>query len=95
MLSHNKAMQAILRASGIDCIPKRLDKGSMRGTWRLHKRGLEWTEQLRQQFISLGFRDFDGQEISRYSSNGTESLSVFFVVPQSILDQIEAVSAAS
>lgn len=87
MLAHNKAMKVILQTAGIECTPKRLDTGSMRGTWRLYNKKLTWSDSLTNALSRLDFKDFDGKELSWLSGNGG-SFQVFVRAPQHILDQI-------
>lgn len=87
MLEHNKKMQFLLRCHGIDCMPKRIDTGSLRGTWRLYKKGVPWTDALRVSLDLLGFLDFDNKPLGPFSGNGGR-FSVFVRAPK----EIEAVT---
>lgn len=78
-LNQNQQMQAFLRKNGfINAVPKYLEKGSLRGCWRIYSRprggGFDaydkWTDEVREKLTSLGFVDFDGKELSKYSGNG-------------------------
>lgn len=70
MLQHNKDMQSYLKRHGIECVPKRLDKGSMRGTWRLYQKGAELHAQDIEKLTELGFLDYDGKPLNWLSGNG-------------------------
>ena len=83
MLAHNKSMKDYLASKGIHCVPKRIDKGSLRGTWRLYKKGQHWTDSLCVGLTCLGFRDFDGRELSPRSGNGGH-FSVFVRKPKGL-----------
>ena len=76
MLEHNIKMKKFLAKNGIKATPKYLSTGSLKGTWRLYNRGTEWSEELMNKFIALGFKDFEGKELSKYSGQGRE-FSVF------------------
>ncbi len=75
MLVHNKQMQDFLRENGIKTIPKRIDKGSLKGTWRLsgsanYHSCPPWTDELRTKLNGLGFVDFNGKPLGQFSGNG-------------------------
>ncbi len=70
MLAHNKQMQDFLRQNGIEAVPKRIDKGSLKGTWRLYNFKIDWSLDLASRLNGLGFTDFDGKPISQISGNG-------------------------
>jgi hypothetical protein len=71
MLEINKKMRAFLKTNGIDAMPKYLDKGSMKGCWRIYGEGKWWgNKPLIDKMTKLGFVDFDGQPLSDYSGNG-------------------------
>jgi len=70
MLAHNKQMQDFLRHNGIKAIPKRIDRGSMRGIWRLYNKNMKWSDELAIHLNSIGFVDFDGKPLGRFSGNG-------------------------
>ena len=70
ILEHNKAMQDKLAQYGIKCRAKRIDKGSLKGSWRLYNPEIKWSQELADRFNSLGFMDFDGKPLGIYSGNG-------------------------
>jgi len=70
MKPENKEMQEYLKQHGIKASVKRIDKGSLRGTWRLYNSKLLWDEKLSEKLRKLGFRDFDGNPLHKYSGNG-------------------------
>ncbi len=82
MLSHNKQMQDFLRANGIEAIPKWIDKGSLKRTWRLYNRKIKWSEELAAKLNSLGFVDYDGKSPGKLSGNG----GIFSVFVRRILN---------
>lgn len=76
-LEHNVKMEQFLKQNGINAVPWRIDKGSMRGCWRIYsKQGKgftnmdKWTPELVDKFTALGFRDFDNQPLNQFSGNG-------------------------
>jgi hypothetical protein len=71
-------MQNFLAENGINVRVKRIDKGSLKHTWRLYNPNLNWSEQLAQKLNNLGFKDFDGKPLGRFSGNGG-MLSVFVI----------------
>lgn len=70
MRTENKQMQEFLVSKGIKAVPKYLYKGSLKGTWRLNGKNQQWTESLRSQLIALGFLDYNGESLTKYSGNG-------------------------
>ena len=70
MRPENKQMQIFLKQNGIDAIPKYINKGSLRGTWRLYNYKTKWSITLANKLNNLGFRDFDGKPLARFSGNG-------------------------
>ena len=70
MRTENKQMQEFLASKGIKAVPKYLYKGSLKVTWILYGKDQKWTELLRSQFIGLGFLDYDGESLTKYSGNG-------------------------
>ena len=69
MLAHNKRMKDFLSNHGIKATPKYLNKGSLRGCWRLWGQ-IKWDLDLANKLNSLGFVDFDGTPLERFSGNG-------------------------
>ncbi len=70
MLQHNTAMKEYLHKHGIECTPKRIDKGSLGGTWRLYNSKQKWSPALAEKLTELGFIDFDGRPLNQFSGNG-------------------------
>jgi len=65
----NQAMEDFLSTNGVKARAKYIWKGSMKRTWRIYGEQ-EWSESLREQFKGMGFADFDGRPLHRFSSNG-------------------------
>lgn len=77
----NKNMQNWLKQNGVNCTPKYISEGSLKGTWRLNGGkfgdGSWWgNKELQDKLTSLGFVDFDGKPLSDYCGNGGD-FSVF------------------
>ncbi len=70
MLEHNKQMQDFLKANGIEAIPKCIPDGSLKRTWRLYNKKMKWSEELASQLNNLGFVDYAGKPLRRFSGNG-------------------------
>jgi hypothetical protein len=69
MRPENKLMVAFLKANGIVATVKYCREGSMRGCWYLWSPTLSWDEVMREKLTAIGFNDFDGRPLSRYSGN--------------------------
>lgn len=70
MRAENDRMKKWLQQNGLFKVtPKFLWHGSMKGCWRLYGDG-PWTEALQNRLTELGFVDFDGQPLDRFSGNG-------------------------
>ena len=82
-LKHNKELQDFLSKQGIKANVKRIDKGTMKKTWRLYGKGQKWTPELQNKLTKLGFKDFDGRPLNPYSGNGG-MFSVFVRKPDDI-----------
>jgi len=67
----NQRMKDFLAANGIEAKPKWLPDGSLKRRWMLFNRELQYTEQLWEKLNALGFRDYDGKPLNKYSSNGS------------------------
>lgn len=94
MLAHNTKMKQFLAGHGIKCTPKRIDNGSLKGTWRLYQKGERWTETLIEQLSLLGFVDLHHKPLGRFSGNGGW-FCVFVREPQALMtktihDQLKA-----
>ena len=77
MLDRNKTMQKYLKSHGINAIPKYIDSGSLRGSWRLVGRNGDgwhgyqrWTYKLISKLTIAGFCGLDGKPLDIYSGNG-------------------------
>jgi len=77
MRPENKRMQAFLKANGIKAVVRYNAAGSMKHTWHLYgkeKGGVAgfqaWTPELIDKLNNLGFKDFDGGPLQRFSGNG-------------------------
>lgn len=69
MLAHNKRLMDFLKANGIKATVKYLDKGSLRGCWRLYNRTVKWSLELADKLNGLGFKGFDGSPLGEFSGN--------------------------
>jgi len=76
MRTENKNMQNFLKENGVKASVKFLWTGSMSGTWRFYDNKQKWTTNLIAKLTWLGFVDFDGKPLSKYSGNGGQ-FSVF------------------
>ena len=77
MRPENKAMADFLASKGITgVVPKYIDKGSLRGCWRLCIKGpvrgiwKQWAMADAELLNGLGFVGFDGKPLGMYSGNG-------------------------
>ncbi len=70
MRPENERMQRFLHDAGITATPKYLAAGSMKGCWRLYNKTQQWTDELCQRLTELGFVDFDGRPLNKFSGNG-------------------------
>jgi len=70
MRPENQKMKDFLQGHGIDCTPKYLKDGSLKGRWMLQAKGKNWSQELQDKLNSLGFRDFDNAPLHRFSGNG-------------------------
>ena len=70
MRKENKTMKEWLETHGIETRVKYLHKGSLKGCWSLYSPGIKWTEELTKKLDKLGFKDFDGRPLGRFSGNG-------------------------
>lgn len=70
MRPENQAMKDYLERHGIKARVKYIRKGSLKGCWSLYAPGVKWTEDLAKELAGLGFRDFDGRPLGKYSGNG-------------------------
>jgi len=79
MKPENKKMQEFLKANGINAVVRYNAKGSMKHTWHLYgpemrrefnPKWQKWTPELAEKLTNLGFKDFDGGVLGKYSGNG-------------------------
>jgi len=83
MKLENQKMKAFLRANGISAMPMYIKDGSLKHTWRLYgttnkkdENGRpiyqKWwgNKPLINKLTALGFKDFEGKELSDISGNG-------------------------
>ena len=89
MRPENQKMREYLLKNGIDCTPKYLFDGSMKKTWRLYHMKTKWWDNtdLQNKFKELGFKDYNGQEITNISGNGG-AFSVFLRAPLELMQYI-------
>mgnify|MGYP001594106348 CR=1 FL=1 len=68
----NEAMMTYLAGNGIRAKAKFLWDGSLKGTWRLSNLAVKWyeNEELISKLNNLGFKDFDGTLLDKFSGNG-------------------------
>lgn len=73
MRPENKRMQDFLRANGVEAHVKFIWRGSLKGCWRLfqpYATKILWTQELQDKLNGLGFVDFDGKSLGKFSGNG-------------------------
>jgi hypothetical protein len=77
MRPENKRMQNFLAKNGINCVPKYISEGSMKGQWRLVGKNPDGTYQkwygntaLQNKLDRLGFIDGLGHRLNNNSGNG-------------------------
>lgn len=72
MKIHNKQMVAHLKARGIIARAKYIEKGSLKGFWRLYNLNITWWDnvELQQKLKNFGFTNWDGTELSNCHGNG-------------------------
>lgn len=87
MRDENARMQAFLAKHGIHARVKYIATGSLKGCWRLYDPTTRWTPELAQRLTDLGFADFDGRPLHKYSGNGGV-FSVFVRGHNEMLGQI-------
>ena len=72
MRPENQRMTRYLVAHGIKARVKYIWTGGLKGRWRLWGPGQYWTDELQGRLTTLGFLDYDGQPLRRWSGNGGE-----------------------
>jgi hypothetical protein len=70
MRIENVRMKKFLKDNGIDCTPKYMWDGSLKGTWRLYNKDQKWTPELTAKLTSLGFVGLTHEPLHEYSGNG-------------------------
>ncbi len=72
MKAHNEQMKALLKANGVDARVKLIEKGSMKGAWRLYSPNVTWygNRELQDKLTALGFLDYFKTPLNDYSGNG-------------------------
>jgi len=70
MRPENNRMQEFLAANGIKARAKYTPDGSMKYNWRIYNYQTPWSEELAAKLNGLGFTDFMGKPLGRFSSNG-------------------------
>jgi hypothetical protein len=80
-------MQAFLKENGITTKVKFIADGSLKSTWRLYNPKIKWFDnpELWELLNHLGFRDFDGTTLTRFSGNGG-IFSIFARHPEKTLE---------
>ena len=68
----NQNMKNLLAKNGIDAQVKYLDKGSMKGTWRIQNAKVTWygNKELQAKMTELGFLDYSKAPLNDFSGNG-------------------------
>lgn len=88
MRPENQKMKEYLALNGIDCTPKYLFDGSLKKTWRLYNPKIKWWDNtvLQNKLKELGFKDYNGHEITNTGNGG--AFSVFLRAPLEMMQQI-------
>lgn len=65
-------MVAHLKARGIICRAKYIEKGSLKGFWRLYNPNTTWwdNKELQQKLKNFSFTNWDGAELANHHGNG-------------------------
>lgn len=69
-LPENRRMQSFLRAFGIECVPKFIHTGSLKGCWRLYNPSYRWTSEYADLLNDAGFTWIDGRPLTGREGNG-------------------------
>ena len=93
MRLENKLMQDFLKANGVTCSVRYHRDGSMRGSWYLYDAKQQWTLELRDKLVALGFTASYG-ELNQHSGNGG-TFSVCVYGHREILEQANAQTASA
>lgn len=70
MRPENVKMKKFLADHGIDARVKFIAEGSLKNCWRLYNPKQQWTTELAEQLNELGFLDYNGMQLSKFSGNG-------------------------
>lgn len=98
MLAHNRALASWLAGHGVDrCTCKRIDSGSLRGSWRITRRRPDakgrtawdkiedWTANDAARLSLLGLRNLRLKNLTQFDGNGGK-WSLFVRIPADLLD---------
>jgi hypothetical protein len=72
MKAHNEKVKSYLSQNGIEARVKLIEKGSLKGSWRIYAPNVTWygNHELQNKMIELGFKDYFGTPLNDYSGNG-------------------------
>lgn len=70
MRPENLRMKEFLKSQGIECQPKYMWAGSLRGTWRLYNPNVRWSAELAAKLNALGFTTSWNEPLNAHSGNG-------------------------
>lgn len=72
MKAHNLNMKELLKANGIDASVKLIEKGSLKGSWRLYNKDVTWygNKALQSKLTELGFLGYFGKPLNDFEGNG-------------------------
>lgn len=66
----NRRMRQFLLSHGIDCKPKYIHTGSLKGCWSLYNKHIKWSLDLANALNVIGFCDFNRAPLGQHSGNG-------------------------
>lgn len=72
MRIENTNMKNFLKTNGVKARVKYIAAGSLKGSWRLYEPKTDWYDNvdLQEKLTALGFTDFDGKPLNKFSGNG-------------------------
>jgi hypothetical protein len=72
MKAHNEKIKNYLSQNGINARVKLIEKGSLKGSWRIYAPKVTWygNSELQNKMIELGFKDYFNTPLNDYSGNG-------------------------
>ena len=72
MRIENKKMVEFLNANEVKARVKYIATGSLKGSWRLYEPKTDWynNTELHKKLTALGFTDYDGKPLNKFSGNG-------------------------